>query len=56
MEITKTYCDKCGEEFQGDKYKNVCIVLSYSKYMDLCPKCFKELTDIIDNFLVKEGE
>lgn len=55
MNVVKTYCDKCGIELVGmDNYEDLEIdIVTFYKQVDLCPKCFEEFTDHIENFFEK---
>jgi hypothetical protein len=41
-------CDRCREPFKGESYQLA--------YMDLCKKCYKILTKIIDKNSKKKSE
>ena len=57
MTVIKTYCDKCGCELDSMKdFEEAEIeVEGYLKQVDLCVKCYEELTDLIESFF-KEGK
>lgn len=58
MTVVKTYCDKCGCELVGiDNYDDLDIeIAGYYKQVDLCAKCFEELTDYIENFFSERSK
>jgi hypothetical protein len=66
MNITKIYCDRCGEEIEmndGDNPRQYGIMERDTiphRYLDLCPRCYYKfvrwLTDEKEIFSVKEKD
>jgi hypothetical protein len=55
--MTKTYCDRCGDEVPPDKLQQWPVPVSqpdgwHSQRVDICPACMKVLASFLERKLV----